>query len=236
MRALITVKDAEEAEEALEGGCDILDIKNPSEGSLGANFPWVIDRIMKVVPESLETSIAVGDAPNLPGTVSLAVRGAAAFNPDYIKVGLKGPANKSDAKRIVNKAVRTTEDIGEDINIVAAGYADYQRAETVDPLLIPEIAQEAGANVAMVDTAVKDGKTLLDHFGLSQVEQFVNNSHRKGLKAAIAGSLDEGDIAPIEKIGTDVFGVRGAVCFTQDRTSKLKKGKVEDFIEKFNSC
>jgi len=32
----------EEAGAALLGGADILDVKNPKEGSLGANFPWAI--------------------------------------------------------------------------------------------------------------------------------------------------------------------------------------------------
>ncbi|MHA2277293.1 MAG: (5-formylfuran-3-yl)methyl phosphate synthase, partial [Candidatus Kariarchaeaceae archaeon] len=40
MRLLISVINREEAINAINGGTDILDIKNPKEGSLGANFPW----------------------------------------------------------------------------------------------------------------------------------------------------------------------------------------------------
>jgi uncharacterized protein (UPF0264 family) len=36
MRLMISVLSAEEAMEAIAGGAQILDVKNPSEGSLGA--------------------------------------------------------------------------------------------------------------------------------------------------------------------------------------------------------
>ena len=38
MKVLISPKDEFEATEAVNGGADIIDVKNPIEGSLGANF------------------------------------------------------------------------------------------------------------------------------------------------------------------------------------------------------
>jgi uncharacterized protein (UPF0264 family) len=38
---LISPINTQEAREAINGGADIIDVKNPKEGSLGANFPWV---------------------------------------------------------------------------------------------------------------------------------------------------------------------------------------------------
>ena len=37
-----------EALEAIAGGADIIDVKNPQEGALGANYPWVIKKIKEV--------------------------------------------------------------------------------------------------------------------------------------------------------------------------------------------
>jgi uncharacterized protein (UPF0264 family) len=42
MKLLISPINKEEAIIASRGGADIVDVKNPKEGSLGANFPWVI--------------------------------------------------------------------------------------------------------------------------------------------------------------------------------------------------
>ena len=46
MLLLISPINHEEAIESIEGGADIVDVKNPKEGSLGANFPWVIKDIL----------------------------------------------------------------------------------------------------------------------------------------------------------------------------------------------
>ena len=41
LKLLVSVIDEEDAREAYRGGADIIDVKNPEEGALGANFPWV---------------------------------------------------------------------------------------------------------------------------------------------------------------------------------------------------
>ncbi len=41
-----------EAQEAIAGGADIIDVKNPTEGALGANYPWVIKRIKEITPKN----------------------------------------------------------------------------------------------------------------------------------------------------------------------------------------
>lgn len=51
MLLLISPINREEALESIEGGADIVDVKNPKEGSLGANFPWVIKEIRELTPE-----------------------------------------------------------------------------------------------------------------------------------------------------------------------------------------
>jgi uncharacterized protein (UPF0264 family) len=42
--------DQQEAKAAIAGGADIIDAKNPKEGPLGANFPWIIKSIRAIAP------------------------------------------------------------------------------------------------------------------------------------------------------------------------------------------
>ncbi|MCJ7559049.1 hypothetical protein MUO79_00325, partial [Candidatus Bathyarchaeota archaeon] len=77
MKLLISTVNEKETKEAVAGGADIIDVKNPVEGALGASFPWVIKRIRAITPKNIEVSCALGDVPNLPGTISLAALGAA---------------------------------------------------------------------------------------------------------------------------------------------------------------
>ncbi|MDP8234258.1 MAG: (5-formylfuran-3-yl)methyl phosphate synthase [Candidatus Saelkia tenebricola] len=222
MKALITVINQEEARCVVKEGCDILDIKNPVEGSLGANYPWVIKEIVEIVPQEIEISIAIGDVPNLPGTVSMAVLGALQFKPDYIKVGLKGTKTKSEAVELMKKVVRTNRLSGVGAKIVAACYADYHKSGSVNLSYLPEIVSESGANIAMIDTLTKRDKNLLDFISKDELKKVVKICHEKGLKIALAGSLNEEHLEMIYHMGVDIFGVRGAVCSGGDRKSEMK--------------
>ncbi len=77
MQLLISVVNEEEAKSAVGGGADIVDVKNPLEGALGANFPRVIRRVRQCTPSGLPVSVAIGDAPDKPGATALADLGAA---------------------------------------------------------------------------------------------------------------------------------------------------------------
>ena len=66
MRLLVSVTDAEEARIAVDAGVDIVDVKNPAEGSLGAPGPGVIERVREVVPSERPVSAAIGDLPTCP--------------------------------------------------------------------------------------------------------------------------------------------------------------------------
>ncbi|ACV24596.1 (5-formylfuran-3-yl)methyl phosphate synthase [Methanocaldococcus fervens] len=219
MILLVSPIDVEEAKEAIAGGADIIDVKNPKEGSLGANFPWMIKAIREVTPKELLVSATVGDVPFKPGTISLAAVGAAISGADYIKVGLYGVKNYYEGVELMKNVVRAVKDIDENKIVVAAGYADAHRVGAVEPLIIPKIARDAGCDVAMLDTAVKDGKTLFDFQSKEILEEFVQESHDYGLKCALAGSIKKEHIPILKEIGTDIVGVRGAVCKGGDRNN-----------------
>ncbi|HIP84183.1 MAG TPA: (5-formylfuran-3-yl)methyl phosphate synthase [Methanothermococcus okinawensis] len=232
MIVLISPKDIEEAKEAIEGGADIIDVKNPLEGSLGANFPWVIREIRDITPEDQLVSATVGDVPYKPGTVTLAAVGAAVSGANYIKVGLYGTRSYREAVEVMKNVVKGVKDIGEDTLVVAAGYADAYRVGAVDPLVIPKVARDSGCDVAMLDTAVKDGKRLFDHLDKELLSEFVEEVHSYGLKCALAGSIKREDIPLLKDIGCDIVGVRGAVCSNGDRNNgRIKKELVEEFVK-----
>ena len=77
MKLLVSVVADAEARLAIAGGVDVVDVKNPTEGSLGAPAPAVIEAVRRVLPAELPLSAAIGDLPALPGTAALAALGAA---------------------------------------------------------------------------------------------------------------------------------------------------------------
>jgi (5-formylfuran-3-yl)methyl phosphate synthase len=234
---LISPIDTEEAREAIEGGADIIDVKNPKEGSLGANFPWIIKEVREMTPKNMEVSATLGDVPYKPGTVSLAAVGAVVSGADYIKVGLYGTKNYHQALEVMRNVVKSVKEYNNNALVVASGYADAHRVGAVDPMDVPEIAAAADADFAMVDTAVKDGKNLFDFLDRESLEKFTDNIHEYGMKSALAGSIKQEHLSILYQLGCDVVGIRGAACIGGDRNSgriyRSAVGKLKAMIENF---
>lgn len=218
---LISPDSVEEAVECAKAAehLDIVDVKRPAEGSLGANFPWVIREIREVVPAGTPVSATVGDVPYKPGTVAQAALGAAVSGATYIKVGLYGCTTPDQAIEVMRGVVRAVKEYRPDAFVVASGYADAHRIGCVNPLALPDIAVRSGADAAMLDTAIKDGTRLFDHVPTEICAEFVRRSHEAELLAALAGSVRAADLAALTGIGTDIVGVRGAVCEGGDRNT-----------------
>jgi uncharacterized protein (UPF0264 family) len=196
---------------------DIVDVKKPDEGSLGANFPWVIREIREAVPADKPVSATVGDVPYKPGTVAQAALGAVVSGATYIKVGLYGCTTPDQGIDVMRAVVRAVKEHNPDALVVASGYADAHRIGCVNPLAVPDIAARSGADAAMLDTAVKDGTRLFDHVPPDVCAEFVRLAHGSGRLAALAGSVRHDDLGELTRLGTDIVGVRGAVCEGGDR-------------------
>jgi uncharacterized protein (UPF0264 family) len=232
LKLLISPKNETEAAEAIAGGADIIDVKNPKEGPLGANFPWVIRRIRQITPENIEVSCTLGEVPNLPGSMALAALGAATTGVNYVKAGLYGLKTLEEAVYLMQGVTKAAKDFNPSIKVVVSGYADATRICTVDPLIVPEIASKAHADIAMIDTAVKDGKSLFTFLTQPQLRLFVETTHSYGLKAALAGSLQKEDLPVVYALGVDVVGLRGAVCTLSDRVNgRITREKVREVAE-----
>ncbi|MDQ1262813.1 MAG: (5-formylfuran-3-yl)methyl phosphate synthase, partial [Euryarchaeota archaeon] len=118
MRLLVSPMNIVEAEAALAGGADILDIKNPKEGSLGANFPWVIRSIAELARGKVPVSATIGDLEFKPGTASLAALGAATSGAEYIKAGLLGVKTQDQAEEMMTGIVRAVKDFDRSKKVV----------------------------------------------------------------------------------------------------------------------
>jgi uncharacterized protein (UPF0264 family) len=233
LKLLISPKDELEALEAITGGADIIDVKNPLEGSLGANYPWVIKKIKDLTPKGIEVSCTLGDAPNIPGSFSLAAFGAASLGVEYVKVGLYGQKTLDEGIFLLQQINRAAKLANPMIKVVAAGYADAQKIGALSPSLIPEAAYRARIDIAMLDTAVKDGKTLFDNQTIEQLKEFVTSARSFKLQVALAGSLQKQDLSTVYSLGVDIVGFRGAACIGGDRNG----GRItHQLVEELAGC
>ena len=212
MQLLISVINENEAKSAIDGGADIIDVKNPLEGSLGANSPGVIKSIRKNTPVKIPVSAAIGDAPDLPGLMSLAALGAAVCDVQYIKVGLYGVITTERAVNLLKEIKKPVMGYNRNIKIIAVAYGDAHKIGSLSPLECLTAAAEAGVDGCMMDTIVKGEGDLFSSLSVGNINRFIKESKKHNLLSALAGSLRIDHISILKDLDPDIIGFRGAVC------------------------
>ncbi|NCN65512.1 MAG: hypothetical protein GW779_05630 [Candidatus Altiarchaeum hamiconexum] len=235
MKLLVSVRNVLEAINAIEGKADIIDVKNPKEGSLGACTPKTIKETGKISHNyNLLCSAAIGDVQHV-GNASLAALGAAICCVDYIKVGLmtESTAPAVSIMKAVTKEVSSYKNFyGEKIKVVAVGFADWYLANTFPVEELYNIGLAGNCDVLMIDTAIKGGKNLFDFMKKKEVADFARTASDLGFEVAIAGSLRNKEISVLRNISEiDIIGVRSAACGNFDRNGEIDKNRVKELKE-----
>ena len=207
---LASVRTVEETLLALEGGADIIDLKDPARGALGALEPDAAGRIVGAIAGRAPSSATIGDLPSMiPAEVVAAAERTAATGVNFVKAGFfPAPTQVACARALESLARRAP--------LVAVLFADLHP----DFALIETLAR-CGFAGAMLDTARKNSGPLLHHLGLDTLAEFVGRAHAAGLFAGLAGSLREGDVGALLALDPDYLGFRGALCAAARRTGTL---------------
>ena len=222
-RFLASVADPDEAEVAHAAGADILDLKDPRAGSLGA---WALERLRWAVPR-LEhcrpLSAVTGDLPTRPELVVPAAEAVAATGVDFVKVGFFADGEPYAVIEVLAPLARR-------VRIVAVLMAD----QGLDLDLLPALGS-AGFSGAMLDTAGKATGGLLTHRTLPELRAFLDAARANGLMTGLAGSLTMTDIPALTLLSPDYLGFRGALC-RDGRTGSLDEAACRAVRQALDDC
>jgi uncharacterized protein (UPF0264 family) len=177
MQLLISVKNIEEALIALEANVDIVDLKDPNLGALGAlDLETTCEIVRQVYGHSL-ISATVGEqhasVDELVADVQLRVNAGV----DIVKIAVSGLFYKADFYDAIIKFSKAG------VKIVVVFFAD----EEIDLNLLPTL-KNSGVYGAMLDTKNKQ-KNLLQVQGQQMLKLFIQLSQQCQLKSGLAGSL-----------------------------------------------
>lgn len=216
-KLLISVRSATEAQAALAGGAALIDVKDPARGSLGRADDAVIAAVLRAVGNQRPVSAALGElresAP-VPATPGLA----------YLKWGLSGLVADADwPDRLVATAAQSSSS-----KPVAVAYADWQRAQSPPPTAVADFAVSHRWPVLLLDTFVKDGRSLLDWMPLPDLGAIAKACHRAGVEVALAGSIRLAHLPELRRLEPDWIAVRGAVCKGGARTEEVCADRVRE--------
>jgi FolB domain-containing protein len=212
---LASVTGAEEAEVAAAHGADIIDLKDPAKGALGALAEREVRVVVAGIAGRRPVSAVIGDLPMRAEAVFAAASAMAGTGVDFIKVGLFPEPGREACIRALQPLARATK-------IIGVMFADLGP----DPALIRTMA-EAGFAGAMLDTGRKDGRRLLDHTDIPALREFVAACRSHGIMAGLAGSLETPDVPRLLLLQPDVLGFRTALCADRKRTAPIDAACVE---------
>ncbi len=212
---LASVTGPEEAIVALNAGADIIDLKDPTVGALGALPVETIRSTVRAVAARRRTSATVGDLPAEPETLSAAVALTANTGVDFVKVGFFGEAGALPCIR----ALRLQADA--DVKLVAVLFADLAPNLRLLPML-----SRAGFWGVMLDTADKHRGGLRKLLPHKHLDAFVRQARRSRLFTGLAGSLTRADIPALLPLNPDYLGFRTALCRQGRRTDRVDRDAI----------
>lgn len=232
MKVLISVTSPSEAIEALIGGADIVDVKDPTKGSLGPPDTTIISSIIRSIRDvphiNIATSVALGDDPTKHQVKEMAFI-AEELAIDYAKTGSLGLRSISDAV----KAYRDLEVSAENINLVAVAYADYRVVNCLSPIDVLRAAYLSDFEVFMIDTLIKNGMSTFDYLSVDEIVKIRELAHEMGLLFALAGSLKLSHVEVVQKVKPDIVGFRAAACGGDRIRQKVTRENVRLLVEAY---
>ena len=226
---LASVGDAEEAVTALRAGASVIDLKDPERGPLGPCRPAILRAARdacRVLDPGRPLSAAAGPARDADARRIAAA--AAKLGYLFVKVGLEDLPRPGQAVAALRRVVAAAHQARPEARVVAATYADAARVNALPVARLPEVAARAGCDGCLLDTAVKDGRTLLDHAGPRDLARFAADCRRRRLLCALAGSLRAEDFGALAPVCPDLIGARGALC-EGGRRGRLDGARVRAF-------
>ena len=218
---LVSVRSVAEAESALLGGAGLIDMKEPSRGSLGRVSPEIMQDIIDFVAGRATLSAAMGEL--LENDERPKVSGLS-----YAKWGVAGCGRVKDWRSRLKALAQQMQGNTPGSNLVVVAYADWQQAAAPTPQQICEFACSGGFRAFLIDTWRKDNKTLLDWLPVSKVADLVNDCRSAGVATALAGRLGTREIGLLHASRPDWFAVRSAVCRKGLRKQAVEQAAVRE--------
>jgi uncharacterized protein (UPF0264 family) len=227
----VSVRSEAEAHEALIGGATIIDVKEPSRGSLGMAPCSVWAAVRRAVPDPVTVSVALGELSEWTAWPDRSIPAASWSGIGFRKLGLAGAGpDWPDRWRAVRRQLDADPVAEPDSRPgwVAVVYLDWEHARAPAPdAVIDDAAAADGCRGVLFDTWDKARRAVL----AGDVPRWIERVRESGRFVALAGSLDEAAIRRLRPLAPDIFAVRGAACRGGVRGGAIDRERVARLVE-----
>lgn len=215
---LVSVRSVAEAAEIAPLAIDVIDLKEPLRGPLGACDPEVWHRSLAECEFAGEWSAALGEA-------GAAIPWASEVPPEF-SFAKAGPAGIDRRARLGCFWEDLRRRLPPAVALVAVAYADWSAASTLPPEQVLEVAIRTGLGTLLIDTFGKDGRSSVEHLSFARLQRLVARAKDANCEVVLAGGATFEALATFARLGVRRVGVRGGVC-QAGRESRLDSAAVE---------
>jgi hypothetical protein len=199
-RLLVSVRSLAEAREAVLGGADLVDLKEPLRGPLGAVDPETAREVVEGLGGVRPITAAWGEL-NHPAGWDEFPEGIG-----VVKVGMASAG--ADWER---RLERLRDQLPRGVGLAVAAYAD-PASGSPPPLEVARALGDLGVGWLVIDTADKRGPSTLDLLGGTPLQDVFGAAEVSNAGVVLAGSIPRDRIAEAALLRPAVVGVRGAAC------------------------
>ncbi len=218
---LVSVRCADEVASAIEGGAEIIDVKEPSHGSLGMASPETLTACSAAVPEHYLWTLAGGELLDRRkhvdgrGDSDATSPGTAVFLPELKRLPYAVKFGLSQCRDTEWTGI--FQDVAANLPVtvraIPVAYADWQAAGSPAVPAVLDAAILYGWSTVLVDTFDKaESGSLLDLVSIETLQDWVLQASRHGVDVVLAGRLSLQDVSVVSACEPMAVAVRSAVC------------------------
>lgn len=223
---LVSIRSLSEALSLPLDQIGIVDIKEPTRGSLGSADLSTILGIHAALKEKTTISVALGELRQEEFFALEQLPEVA-----YAKYGLSQLAGENWQliweRRVCRLPSGTTP--------VAVIYADWKSSGSPSPESTLEQLRDLPCGGFLIDTFDKTQGGLFDHLSSVEINEIAVAVRERGAKFVLAGGIHTAEQLELAmELEPDWIGVRGAIC-VGERTETIGRAQVEKFLNEFSS-
>ena len=210
---LVSVKNLLEIEKIKEF-VDIIDLKNPNAGALGAWAKKDIIEATKRYSDEIILSATLGNYKSK-NVIFNRLRFFDRLGLYYIKIGFF-----TDSIKETNALFKLINSTNSKTKIVPVFFAEHKNTinyifNNLEILLIHQI------DTILIDTINKKSVNLLEIYPYQFLKNFINLGKENNIKIGLAGKVKKKEIKKLINLKPYLIGVRSAVCDSQNRNLSL---------------
>jgi len=224
MKILTTVVSGAEAKQVADLA-DLIDVKDPSKGSLGAPEQVTVHSIRTVIGSQCPLSVAMGDLDpeNTHAAVELG-RLMAGAGATMLKIGL----TSIQEEKAIEALSELKNALSDNVQVAVVAYADAENHGFLPPSALPRLAKTSGLYGIMIDTYSKlPDQSSLDYLSEEIIKEIFVEAKGLGLRTALAGGLDMEHMDEVARAAPDFVGFRSAITSEGEREkSGIDRAKI----------